>query len=117
MMNLYGWKCQTVDGSMVKAPLGTGKSGEKPRGSGKKGTKRSGGSHGLPVGIVLDRADRHDIKLLEQTLLSIITARPKRMNVCLDAGYVGGQDRVEGMGHKAHIRGCGEERQEKEDNP
>jgi hypothetical protein len=34
------------------------------------------------------------------------------MNVCLDAGYVGAQKPVEGMGYKTHIRGRGEERGE-----
>jgi hypothetical protein len=55
-------------------------------------------SHGLPTGIVLDGANRHDVKLLERTLQSIITAHPEGMNVCLDAGYVGTQGLVEGMG-------------------
>jgi transposase len=36
------------------------------------------------------------------------------MNVCLDAGYVGSQKIVEGIGYKGHIRGGGEEREEKE---
>jgi putative transposase len=74
-------------------------------------------SHGLPIGIVLDGANRHDIKLLEKTLQSIITAHPKGMNICLDAGYVGAQNVVEGMGYKGHIRSRGEEREEKEKNP
>jgi transposase len=39
------------------------------------------------------------------------------MNVCLDAGYGGAQELVEGLGYKAHIRGRGEEREEKEYNP
>ena len=74
-------------------------------------------SHGLPISIVLDGANRHDIKLLEGTLRSIITAHPEGMQVCLDAGYVGAQKLVEGMGYAAHIRGRGEEREEKEHNP
>jgi putative transposase len=79
---------------------------------GKKGTKRSVAveSHGLPVGIVLDGANRHDLKLREDTLKSIVTAHPEGMHLCLDAGYIGAQVRVEGMGYTAHIRGQGEER-------
>jgi transposase len=65
----------------------------------------------------LDGANRHDVKLLEGTVQSIITAHPEGMNLCLDAGYVGSQELVEGMGYKAHIRGRGEEREEKEKNP
>ena len=74
-------------------------------------------SHGLPVGIVLDGANRHDVKLLEKTLQSIVIAHPGGMNVCLDAGYVGSKELVEGLGYVAHIRGRGEEREEKESNP
>jgi transposase len=39
------------------------------------------------------------------------------MNICLDAGYVGSQKLVEGMGYKGHIRPRGEEKQEKEKYP
>jgi uncharacterized protein YwbE len=60
-------------------------------------------SHGLPTGIVLDGANRPDIKLLEDTLKSIVTAHPLGMRLCLNAGYVGAQGLVEGMGYKAHI--------------
>jgi transposase len=38
------------------------------------------------------------------------------MNLCLDAGYVGSQKVVEGMGYEAHIRSRGEEKSEKEKN-
>jgi transposase len=66
---------------------------------------------------VISGANRHDIKLLEATLQSIVTAHPEGMHLCLDAGYVGGRALVEGMGYKAHIRGRGEEKAEKERNP
>jgi transposase len=69
------------------------------------------------VDIVLDGANRYDVKLLEDTLKSIVTAHPEGMNLCLDAGYVGSQKVVEGMGYEAHIRGRGEERSEKGKNP
>ena len=67
-------------------------------------------SHGLPVGIVISGANRHDIKLLEGTLQSIIIAHPEGSNICLDAGYVGAQGLVEAMGYVAHIQGRGEEK-------
>jgi transposase len=66
---------------------------------------------------VLDGANRHDIKLLEDTLRAIVIEHPEGMNMCLDAGYVGAQEIVEGLGYQAHIRGRGEEREEKENNP
>ncbi|MDR0630254.1 MAG: hypothetical protein LBG24_11605 [Treponema sp.] len=55
-------------------------------------------SPGLPVGVVPDGANRHDRKLLEGTLQPIMTAHPLGMQVCLDAGYVGAQKVVAGMG-------------------
>ena len=74
-------------------------------------------SHGLPVGVTLSGANTHDIKLLEETLRSIVTAHPEGAKLCLDAGYAGAQTVVEGMVYEAHIRPRGEEKQEKEKNP
>jgi len=102
--------------------MGTGRivhavmAGRNPTDRGKKGTKSSliVESHGLPIGIVLSGANTHDIKLLEETLQSIITAHPEGSNICLDAGYVGARTVAEAMGYVAYIRGRGEEKQEKE---
>jgi transposase len=58
----------------------------------------------------VDGANRHDIKLLEETLRSIVVAHPLGMNVCLDAGYAGPEELVERPGYQAHIRGRGEGR-------
>ncbi|MDR2923961.1 MAG: transposase [Treponema sp.] len=68
----------------------------------------------LPIGIIVSGANRHDIKLLEGTLQSIIIARPEGSNLCLDAGYAGAQSQIEAMGYAGYIRGRGEERQGKE---
>ena len=51
------------------------------------------------MGVVLDGANRHDSKLLEDTLDDIVIARPKvteehPQNLCLDAGYTGKQEAV-----------------------
>jgi transposase len=91
---------------------------KKPHGPEKKGTKRSVAveSHRLPVGIVLDRANRRDIKLLEETLRSNVTAHPEEINVCLDAGMSVYKSLLKGWGI-AHIRSRGEEWEEKEYNP
>ena len=48
---------------------------------------------GIPLGIVADGANRHDIKLARETLENIQVKRPKptrkkKQNLCLDAGYV-----------------------------
>ena len=74
-------------------------------------------SHGLPIGITVSGANTHDIRLLEATLHSIVIAHPEGAHLCLDAGYVGAQSLVEAMGYVAHIRGRGEEKQEREQEP
>ena len=88
------------------------------------GTKRSvlTDKHGLPLSVVLDGANRHDIKLLEETLDGIVMFRPDPtedhpQNLCLDAGYTGSTEIVEQRGYIAHIRPRGEEKKEKEQNP
>ena len=78
--------------------------------------------HGLPLSVILDGANRHDIKLLEETLDGIVTFRPDPteghpQNLCLDAGYTGSAETVEQRGYSAHIRPRGEEKIEKEQNP
>ncbi len=88
------------------------------------GTKRSllTEEKGLPLAVVLDGANRHDIKLLEVTLDSIVVDRPEvtaetPQNLCLDAGYTGSTQAVETRKYTAHIRPRGEEKKEKENNP
>ena len=78
--------------------------------------------HGLPLSVVLDGANRHDSKLLEDTLDSIVIARPKvtenhPQNLCLDAGYTGKQDAVTSRQYEPHIVPRGEEKKKKEKNP
>lgn len=88
------------------------------------GTKRSllTDEKGLPLSVVIDGANRHDIKLLETTLDNIVIDRPEvtpeaPQNLCLDAGYTGSTQAVESRGYTAHIRPRGEEKKEKERNP
>ncbi len=88
------------------------------------GTKRSllTDEKGLPLAVILDGANRHDVKLLEATLDSIVIDRPEvtpqtPQNLCLDAGYTGSTKEVESKGYTAHIRPRGEEKKEKERNP
>jgi len=71
---------------------------------------------------VTSGANTHDIKLLVETLDSIIIQRPQPsddhpQNLCLDAGYVGAQNAVEERGYIPHIRPRGEEKKEIERNP
>ena len=78
--------------------------------------------HGLPLGVVLDGANRHDSKLLEDTLDDIVIARPEvtqehPQNLCLDAGYTGKQEAVTDRHYIPHIVSRGEEKKQKEKNP
>jgi transposase len=73
--------------------------------------------NGIPIGIEVAGANRHDSQLVEATLKSIPIERPKvrpyhRQHLCLDAGYVG--DKVAAIGKKfdytLHVRPRGEEK-------
>ena len=116
-----------LDGSLHKAPLGRKKTGPNPTDRGKGGVKRSllTEARGIPVGLVLDGTNRHDIKLTESTLSSFPPAAEAARQVhlasgagqglCLDAGYDCAQVRevVASFGYTAHIRPRGEEAQTK----
>jgi putative transposase len=85
---------QSVDGCMTKAPLGGEKTGPNPTDRAKSGTKRSilTDGDGLPLAIAIDGANRHDKKMLAETLSSIIISRPlpteeSPQHICLDKGY------------------------------
>ncbi len=71
---------------------------------------------GVPLGLAVDGANRHDMKLVEATLESVPVERPEvrlywRQNLCLDKGYDFDEvrDLVEEFGYTAHIRARGEE--------
>lgn len=85
-----------IDGCIVKAPCGGEAAGRSPVDRGKQGTKRSlltDGS-GIPLGVVVAPANRHDSPLLRPTLecLSRLdpglgAGLPETITVHLDAGY------------------------------
>ena len=88
------------------------------------GTKRSilTDAKDIPLSVVLDGANRHDIKLLEKTLDKIVILRPevtedKQQNLCLDASYTGAEKIISGKNYALHIRPRGEEKEEKIKNP
>ena len=96
------------------------KTGPNPTDRAKGGVKRSllceGG--GVPIGIAIDGANRHDMKMVQSTLESIPVERPKPtrknpQNLCLDKGY--DYDDVRALAkqflYTAHIRARGEEAQ------
>jgi putative transposase len=74
--------------------------------------------HGVPIGAVIEGANRHDMKLVRSTIESIIIDRPKPseahpQGMCLDKGY--DYDEVyailQEFGFTAHVRTLREEAQ------
>ena len=70
----------------------------------------------MPLGLVVDGANRHDMKLVRATIESLVVARPEPtvghpQGLCLDKGYDYDEVRtlVEVFGFTAHIRSRGEE--------
>jgi transposase len=71
---------------------------------------------GVPIGLAVAGANRHDMKLVRETLDSIIVVRPEPtaaqpQGLCLDKGYDYAEvrDTVAEFGFTAHIRARGEE--------
>lgn len=97
-----------------------GNTGPNPTDRAKKGTKRSlicdGG--GLPLGVVVDGANRNDHKLARSTIEGVIVARPEPtadapQGLCLDKGYDYPETRLIAaeFGFTLHLRTRGEEAQ------
>ncbi len=75
-------------------------------------------AHGIPVGLVVDGANRHDMKLAQATVDSIPIERPaptseQPQGLCLDKGYDFDEVRqtMQEFGFTLHIRSRGEEAQ------
>ena len=112
------WQWLSMDGAMTKAPLGGEKTGPNPTDRGKSGVKRSllTEGHGVPIGLTIEGAHRHDMKLLRPTIECIIIKRPEPtedhpQGMCLDKGYDYDEvrDILGEFGFTAHIRPRGEE--------
>jgi putative transposase len=115
------WEWLSMDGAMTKAPLGGERTGRNPTDRGKSGAKRSlwTDANGVPVGLAVEGANRHDKKLVEATLESLPVARPEAtkeepQGMCLDKGYDynDARDLVREFGFTAHVRARGEEAKE-----
>lgn len=80
-----------VDGCIVKAPCGGEAAGRSPVDRGNQGTKRSllVDGNGIPLGVVVSSANRHDSPLWRPTLalLQRFAPLPADLIVHLDAGY------------------------------
>jgi transposase len=74
--------------------------------------------HGVPIGLAIDGANRHDMKLVRCTLDSLVVERPEPTSeqpqgMCLDKGYDydAVRELLDEFGFTAHIRARGEEAQ------
>lgn len=71
---------------------------------------------GVPIGLAVEGAQRHDMKLAQPTLETLMVERPKPtkkkpQHLCLDRGYDYAEVReiAAAWGYTAHIRTRGEE--------
>ena len=74
--------------------LGEKSTGSNPTDRSKSGTKRSllVDGKGIPLGMIVDGANKHDMKMTEATLKSIVIDRPEptvisQQHMCMDKGY------------------------------
>ncbi len=79
---------------------------------------------GIPLAVVVAGANRHDMKLLAETLDAVVVERPEPteevpQQVCLDKGYDYDECRQVAEQHEyiPHIRSRGEEQSEKREIP
>jgi putative transposase len=96
------------------------KTGPNPTDRAKRGVKRSllTEAHGVPIGLAMAGANRHDMKLVKQTVNSLVVKCPRStkkrpQGMCLDKGYDYAEvrDTLKEFGFTAHIRVRGEEAQ------
>lgn len=94
------------------------KTGHNPTDRSKQGVKRSllTEGHGVPMGLAVDGANRHDMKLVQASLASSVVTRPEPtaaapQGLCLDKGYDYDEVRLllAEFGFTAHIRPRDEE--------
>ena len=100
--------------------MGEKKTGPNPTDRAKGGVKRSllTEGHGVPIGLAVDGANRHDMQLVRPTIDSLVVERPtlteaQPQGMCLDKGYAYQEvrDILEECGCTTPIRSRGEEAQ------
>jgi putative transposase len=77
-VNGLDWDWLIMDGAMIKAPLGGEQTGPNPTDRGKSRVKRSvlTEGQGIPISMVIDGANRHDMKLVRPTIEGLVVERP-----------------------------------------
>jgi putative transposase len=114
------WDWLAMDGALTKAPLGGGKNRSQSHRPGqvRRQAQRADGGTWVPLGLVVEGANRHDLKLARPTIESLVVERPeptaeRPQGLCLDAGY--DYDEVyailQEFGFTAHVRSRGNEAQ------
>ncbi len=98
--------------------LGEKSTGPNPTDRAKSGTKRSllVDGKGVPLGIIADAANRHDMKMTKSTLQNVVIDKPEptiksKQHMCMDKGYDYPEvyELLEEYGYTIHIRSKGEE--------
>lgn len=111
---------QSIDGAMTKAPLGGEQTGANPTDRGKKGTKRHlmTEAQGMPIGLVVTGAQRHDKTQVESVIDSIPFRLPDPceeapQHFCADKGYDYRDVRalIGYLGYTSHIKSRGDEKE------
>jgi putative transposase len=79
---------------------------------------------GIPIAVVVEGANRHDMKLLAETLEAVVVVRPESsdespQHLCADKGYDYEECRQQAQQHDyiPHIRSRGEEQRQKQTVP
>jgi putative transposase len=106
--------------------LGEKSTGPNPTDRSKSGTKRSilVDGKGVPIGVSVDGANRHDMKMSKATLQSIVIYRPEptirsKQHMCLDKGYDFPEvyELLEEYGYTIHIPSRGNKRRSSKEIP
>ncbi|MEF2508077.1 IS5 family transposase [Vibrio mimicus] len=108
------WSSVSLDGCQTKAPLAGKKTGKNPTDRAKQGVKRSllTDAKGLPLAVIADGANVHDIKLVKHTLDALECYRPPlKVPLYLDKGYTGQwlQDELIALNYLPHVQSLADE--------
>lgn len=123
--DMYGiaWEWQSIDGNLLKSPLGQDDVGPNPTDRGKKGSKRHllVDERGVLLSIVVTAANVNDCTQVANALSSLAKPAPEDMqkHLCADAGYYGRKPRqaMEQAGYTLHVKSQREEQEALRDLP